>query len=278
MSRVRNLMEAQMPKKFFLTVLLLAVVTIPSSTALAQADSCNMSLVDEWTCFEEENLRYDLEIIDIHLIAVLESKVLVFQISSIGILSVVDSLIKPFTDIAVKDSFCYFTNSYVSEHLFIYKLTDTGSLDSLNTLDTLVGGTLIVNDTFLICSNNYTKNVKIFNISNPITPAIISEDIISNPTYFFYADYPFLFNGGWVTRGDPPFSSWDHAVINIYDASDLDSIYRTSQEWGEYGAIDDWSKFTCMTKKDSILYIGGQNEYVHAYIMAEDGTDIEFLT
>ena len=103
---MNNQVEHNQMKTFTILVFVLAMAL----TAFAQADSCNMSLVDEWVGTYE----YDWTGIDLvgdFVLVALSSHVIVLEIDASGNLTYIDSVGIPARNVAHKDSFCFFVEA-----------------------------------------------------------------------------------------------------------------------------------------------------------------------
>jgi len=262
------------------TIFTAALVAIFASLAFGQADSCNMTLVDEWTTIVD----YDwsgIDMVDDYVIAALGEKLMVLELSATGELTPIDSMFFRANQVAHKDSIV-FVSTFPPEGptLYILKISDYGILESMDSISMgTVANILQVQDTLLYTYFGSTSGLyQIYNISSPLSPSLILVGNFGGPTTptAFWGEYPYLYNGGYTYIDATP-HAWECGYFNIMDVSDTESPFISYSACSEFGTFYYPSHFDCMSKKDSLLYIGGRNRFIEVYDIALDGSDANFV-
>ncbi len=187
----------------------LFAITLLASLAFGQADSLNMSLVDEWTTIVD----YDwsgIDMVDNYVVAALGEKLMVLELSATGELTPIDSMFFRANQVAYKDSFIYIMQfPPEGPGILVYKIGATGNIDSVSALSLgSVGNILQVEDTLLYTYFGTGHGVfQIISISDAVAPTLTTYGSLAgylvNPSAF-WGEYPYLYNGGHNLTGEIP--------------------------------------------------------------------------
>ncbi len=268
--------------------LIFGTVLFFATLAFAQADSCNMSLVDEWTMLSTAEWPVPgsggLDMYENFIFVAVRNQLITLEIDSTGSLSFVDSLNRDVSRLAVKDSFLFVTQTIRhgsepdSTILTVYGIDPIGAIDSITSyIYDLVTTLVLFDDTLLFLGKS--KSGIILNAVKADSLFQVTEYIFSDidASISLYPSYPLIFNGGYSTRGEYPWTDYTQGRINVLNASDPDSIYVANQFWTQTGSRGNSTQVTNFAIKDSILYVEGDGLDIEVYSFNSTGSTIDYL-